>query len=382
MAELSKIVQQRLARQASGGNAPHLDANLLAAFAEHALMAREREAVSAHLAQCADCRESVALAMTAQPVGEPAADRAIPAAKFHWFAQWRWVSAAAACCVLAVALQVQVQPPGLPPVEKKIRLSTPPPAAPPARAETSMQAARQPAAISTLKVERAGSELASAPKMAQAEEQKPPVEMLKGSVPESNSAAAISRPLEPPAPAAALLPSAPGRESFRAETAEAAQAKKEVAAAQAPRPREDVFVQGLAARAPVPSARAISSHSKPFVLWSINRSPDTVENVRGVLERSTDAGKTWDVVPLSDRVSFRAVASSGPDVWTGGTGGALFHSPDAGAHWERITVFDQNYSLAGTIVKIDVTSPNSITIATSSGERWTSPDGGRQWTRQ
>jgi photosystem II stability/assembly factor-like uncharacterized protein len=95
-----------------------------------------------------------------------------------------------------------------------------------------------------------------------------------------------------------------------------------------------------------------------------------------------DAGKTWEVVPLGDSVSFRAVASAGQNVWAGGTGGALFHSADGGTHWERITVSDGNARLTGTIVKIDAANPNLIRITTSSGEKWASPDSGRRWTQQ
>ena len=101
-----------------------------------------------------------------------------------------------------------------------------------------------------------------------------------------------------------------------------------------------------------------------------------------MVERSLDAGKTWEVAPLSDDVSFRAVVSVGSHVWAGGTNGALFHSADGGAHWERITVSDEGAKLTGTIVNIDARDANLIKITTSSGEKWISSDGGRQWKRQ
>lgn len=43
----------------------HPDADLLAAFAEKRLLGHEREELLAHLAECADCREVVALASRA-----------------------------------------------------------------------------------------------------------------------------------------------------------------------------------------------------------------------------------------------------------------------------------------------------------------------------
>src|SRR5271154_6211616 len=63
MTEVPKIVHERL--RAASREEPHPDANLLTAFAEHALGAREREGVLAHLAVCGNCRELVALPLLA-----------------------------------------------------------------------------------------------------------------------------------------------------------------------------------------------------------------------------------------------------------------------------------------------------------------------------
>jgi photosystem II stability/assembly factor-like uncharacterized protein len=120
----------------------------------------------------------------------------------------------------------------------------------------------------------------------------------------------------------------------------------------------------------------------PRVLWSINASPGTSGATRGVVQRSTDAGQTWDVVPLSERVSFRAVASNGSDVWAGGSDAALFHSSDSGAHWEQIQVAQEDAAASGAIVRIDIRGTGEIRITTSSGEDWTSSDAGHHWKRQ
>ncbi len=67
MKELPKIVRTRLGREARQNAealraGSHPDANLLSAFIEHALSERERTTVLTHLADCAQCRELVALA--------------------------------------------------------------------------------------------------------------------------------------------------------------------------------------------------------------------------------------------------------------------------------------------------------------------------------
>lgn len=68
----------------------HPDANLLAAFAEKRLLAHEREELLAHLSQCADCREVVALTSVTE--------QAVPARPLS--PVWRSVAAAAAASLI------------------------------------------------------------------------------------------------------------------------------------------------------------------------------------------------------------------------------------------------------------------------------------------
>src|SRR5437879_1403504 len=63
MTEVPKIVYDRLG--AALPEQAHPDADLLAAFAEQALSATERDGVLQHLALCGDCRDVVALALPA-----------------------------------------------------------------------------------------------------------------------------------------------------------------------------------------------------------------------------------------------------------------------------------------------------------------------------
>jgi hypothetical protein len=68
----------------------HPDANLLAAFAEKRLLPHEREQLLTHLAECADCREIVALASA------PA--QRVPVRPVSLV--WRWAAAAAAAALI------------------------------------------------------------------------------------------------------------------------------------------------------------------------------------------------------------------------------------------------------------------------------------------
>src|SRR5690349_7594981 len=91
MTKLPQFVRSRLAIRQTAP-AEHPDANLLAAFAEQALSARQRASVLEHLARCPKCREILAVGSA------PATDPQKPA--IEWW-KWRWAAAAAAACLVA-----------------------------------------------------------------------------------------------------------------------------------------------------------------------------------------------------------------------------------------------------------------------------------------
>ena len=66
-AKFNRVVKSALARPRA--ISAHPEADVLAAYAENTLLKRERATVIAHLADCADCRESLALAFPAEVVG-------------------------------------------------------------------------------------------------------------------------------------------------------------------------------------------------------------------------------------------------------------------------------------------------------------------------
>src|SRR5713226_900561 len=99
MEQLPKIVQRGLQATAKPGVHPNPD--LLAGFAEKSLTDRERVLVLQHLAECADCRDVVSLAM---PEIELAPS---PSPKESSWLSWpalRW--GALAACVVVVSAAV------------------------------------------------------------------------------------------------------------------------------------------------------------------------------------------------------------------------------------------------------------------------------------
>jgi hypothetical protein len=100
--ELPNIVTRRLAERELRPGASHPDADLLNAFVEQALSERDRGAVLGHLADCASCREIVALA---QPVVAETGTVVFPQPAHSGLFFLRW-GALAVCAVLAVSVAV------------------------------------------------------------------------------------------------------------------------------------------------------------------------------------------------------------------------------------------------------------------------------------
>jgi hypothetical protein len=103
--DVSRIARRALAKQSVAG--PHPDADLLTAFAERSVAARERQRVLAHLATCVDCREVVALA--APDAAEDLAAVAPAAGTRSWLPSFqmnflRWGAVAAAVVLVATAV--------------------------------------------------------------------------------------------------------------------------------------------------------------------------------------------------------------------------------------------------------------------------------------
>jgi hypothetical protein len=96
----------------------------------------------------------------------------------------------------------------------------------------------------------------------------------------------------------------------------------------------------------------------------------------GRLLKFGDSGAWMEAYPRSEGVDFSVVRSHGLEIWAGGSHAALVHSRDGGATWERITL---GASAAGTITAIEARGAN-ILVKSSSGQSWSSPDGGKSWT--
>lgn len=441
MEQLPKIVQRGLPATQKAGN--HPDPDLLTAFAEKSLTDRERVPVLQHLAECADCREVVSLAM---PLLEPAPGlSAERASRLNW-PLLRW-GALAACVVVVsaavtlryehrqtyeavVAEQVPSAPAGLtaqseasrPPAEQMAANHQP---SAPSRTERDMAAAgkldaqramtdgkmvapeaKEFAGYQSKKVQDPGSDrMANAGAMKSAGERPKPAAPLVSAVDSSSPAAKASRTDAQTEPQAGTQ-NEMKTEARNGRPASLARTTTETATAAPAGPPSELKAKDELTRAEtqkaVPSAGATSS----VATVQDDRNADTASlqtakiapgefsraaiagnraNLRwtlsagGELQRSLDSGSTWRVVPVASHTVFRALAANGPDLWIGGAAGALYHSSDAGQHWIQVKPVAEGNPLADNILTLEFSDPMRGKLTTAAGETWSTSDAGLTW---
>jgi hypothetical protein len=105
-------------------------------------------------------------------------------------------------------------------------------------------------------------------------------------------------------------------------------------------------------------------------------------SAEGILQRSFDAGKTWQSISVGSSAKLRAVAAVGNEIWAGGEAGALYHSADAGNRWSQVTPMADGNALTAEIIGIEFTDPQHGRLATVGGVTWATADGGQTWSIQ
>jgi len=446
MQNIPKIVQARLQRPTPEAALRHPDADLLTAFAEQSLGEYERAHLMEHLAQCGDCREVVVLALPAtEAVLVPSSS---PAARGGWLStawlSWpvlRWsVVAAGLALVTSVGIlqykQRTQQNAALvsSPVRQQEKEITAPPSSQLSSDGADAQAIVLPAPeiakqTPMRKLPRGEKAVNAQHPSSSANVFFPPARPLALA---RSSKQAPSAPSENPA-APSTIPGHQGAVSGASQMVEAesariaepdradahveeqlAQNRSDLPLQKQPVNNLDV-VKAKDSVAPQTESSAVPAAAIPnlslqnglrsFPRWTISSS--------GALQRSFDAGRTWeDVNPSqtslatgaqtestaelkaqyrdkkirkkdqSNPAIFRAVAAHGPEVWAGGSSAVLYHSLDSGSHWTRVVPSEANASLTGDIVGMEFSDAQRGKIATSAGEIWMTDDDGETWHKQ
>jgi len=362
MAQIPKIGLQRLQKGAE--LQAHPDAELIAAFIENSTTRRERTDILDHLAQCYECREIVSLALPERMEVE----KSRGASRWLSWPVLRWAGAAACVVVVGMAVtlhyesrsrsaQVNTQPVEVATLDGKV--AEPPSPGPAIDQPTNKTAEglnpeRNPAPVRKKKAtEGANSNSISINQTADIAQGGPePEAQLQG-----------AETLEARTPPAAAPPVNEGIVPGRAKLAEPTIAMDNIAEAAK---RQATALSG--------SSAIVASRARLVPRWALNSD--------GSLQRSRDGGSTWEIVSVAPQSRLRALAAIGFDIWVGGSGGALYHSVDAGQHWSQVRPVADGEALTADIIGVEFPDPQHGKISTSSLETWTTDDAGQHWQKQ
>ena len=374
MQDVPKIVVMRL--QGMAVTDPHPEADVLTAFAEQSLAQPERELVLGHIARCAECRQILELSL---PAFESASVTTLSPTKMGWL-RWpalRWGLATAAVLALVSVGVLQYER------HEKDEMASP--------ASLNSQIAKQAPSGALEQSET----VPTTNQEAQEQAQKPPFPSRE-TVARSSSTPAQNDFESPTGDSGMKARSEAGTVATARNRAPDQLIQKQLVQNQASGSPYQSYANSdvVKAKAAVPtdSTPALAPPNIPLQTAPSlmqRASPRWTINASGGLQRSFDAGKTWEDIQVnpdagqsSGKPVFRVVAAMGPEVWAGGSGATLYHSSDSGTRWQQIFPLAAGSNPAGDITDISFSSPQQGRIATSAGEIWTTSDSGQTWRKQ
>ncbi|HKR28013.1 MAG TPA: zf-HC2 domain-containing protein [Acidobacteriaceae bacterium] len=351
MKPLPNALRQELARSQTAGS--HPDADLLTAFGENTLLAREREEVLAHLAQCAACRAVVHLAAAPayEPVTAPAAPSRSP--RRLWVPFFVTAGFAAAAVLTVILLHRPASP--APPMEIATNAR---PTAPAPQITTSTRTAEPALAKRAAHAHQAAPEkLADAKRRAPVQtEQDRTMDLIQPQQQYQQRALQQAPSQAQQAELNANRIDEPAAAPNPVEQAEAVPEAKSLGRRS---------VTSLAGTAPVVAGRMSAVPLRAH--WRLSGS--------GEVERAVADGP-WQTVLATPKI--RVISVAGSDVWAGGDDLRLMDSTDNGSTWTPVTLPTKT-APTHAIVHIRAQSPASLTVEADDGTVWSSADGGATW---
>ena len=323
------------------------DPELLAAFVEGALTAREEAALDGHIAACGRCQQT--LAEVARMLPEDSAESLAEPRQSKWFTwatrpRLRWlvpISAVATVAVVFFATRPLIAPEGVTPVAEFARADEAP--APPVEA-------REPAKQS----------VATLADAAPAAEQK------------RDKREAVPSPAEP----AVLAPATPPASRMAAAREAAAPTAARLAAA--PPAANAVAAADTVAKQAVTGERVMAAQTTEAAAVNVAAPGGTVRwrvGAGGQIARSDDGGATWR--PQASGVAADLLAGAAPSpmtCWVVGAAGTVLLTTD-GERWER-----RPFPLAVDLTAVEASSARAATVTARDGRRFETIDTGLTWT--
>jgi hypothetical protein len=324
---LRRTLEARLADSGDGGDC--LDAETLAAWADGALEPASRRRAEAHAADCARCQALLAaMAKTAPP----------PAAAPWWRVHtMRWLVPLAAGTAAIVLWLVVPQPPTdklAEPAASSTVAVTPSPASSPA-----VPAPSAPAAGAAAEADRKAAGIAAAPSRDERASEK---ELRRQ---RADADAFAPAPLTAPAPPPPAPPETAARLGGRLGAAQE---------------RVGGVLNEAAGRVVIPSPDAA-------VQWRFTPG-------QGAVERTGDAGATWEAQAVPPGAALVAGAAPSPTVcWIAGRQGLVLITVD-GRTWRRAAIPEPL-----DLVSVRAADDKTATVTASDGRRFETADGGASW---
>ncbi len=359
----------------------HPSPDLLNGYVEQSLSATEKAGVTQHLAVCQDCREVVFLASAASL--EPSAVAESPRA----WRRWKWAVPAAAVLALALASGVLLERRELfAPRQAATQAANHKAAALPsqtagsqATTESKALALRFSPAVETTPNPRGHVRATFTNHNETSAQDRVAAATAKAETPneKQEAMAELTEPAPSGAPSSPTVVARNAAAASSVQTAEAAPLQtaegQPTSAAPLGALGQSSFQSMKKAGAPSGISSAASQPSLPLrSQWRITD--------KGRLERS-QVGGNWTQVLADQPIRFRAVAVVGNDVWAGGNNGALFHSVDAGEHWNQVTLGADGHTETGAVVSIHFDTVSQGSIRTETGSTWTTSDRGQSWNK-
>jgi hypothetical protein len=372
----SNPLLQELARsqRPSADFEAHLDADLLAAFAEETLLPAERSGVLAHLAVCGECREVLSVATAARPDGaEDASVQSIPrpirAPLWGWLP---WVATAAGIAAITTVLLFHPQK-RLPPstISTNGATTAPDRTALSPRAEIPAEALNQVVISSApeAKARHEGAAVSAAPpRIAHAQ---PTADLAKSQSSEHSEGALALHNADAEGSSGLAAAAQPIAGAMAAKEASQSTTVQVTPTQNALLPQTSTAEPGAALGGPVAAGNLTRAFSAVSVRpqWRINE--------EGQVERSFGNG-VWQEVLDAGTSKLRVVSVLRGSVWAGGDKLRLYRSTDNGVTWSAVQLPPKG-DAANAITHVRFETPSDGKIDAADGSSWVTTDGGITW---
>jgi photosynthesis system II assembly factor YCF48-like protein len=385
---LAKLVAGRLKEQVPG---PHPDPELLAAFAGHALPDADRGKLLQHLGACSDCREILYLAMPDSAEAQRILSfKPKPLPRFAL----RWGTLAASVAIAGIFFVTGRHRIATTPQQKSTSASYAPSSAQIAKEkrpaeldelrdgrvmrETRTETKTRPAA------KHMTAKLQAGLTFDQSEQVHFTAPVVRANRDDSKQDASRRKDKAAATTISGLVNSKSVTNAVTLDTPKSANESVEgssesVAVAEPKQATAELQLKkSVGGMNRAESAAKVAGGADALALAA----PQWTLSGNGEIQRSTDAGETWQKVAVASGTVFRALSAVGTHVWAGGSAGVLYHSADSGQTWIRVEPVSDGHKLTADVTHIDFAEALNGTLNTASGEVWSTSDGGQSWHRK